>query len=148
MQEFKDIILGNASGAQFAAAMLFALLTAGAMSLFRVKKRDVASSRTPEDFSWRFFWNDNLKQIIGTLILVFLTIRVSQYWLKPEWAVYGAVVIGLISDQLALLFLKVKDRATQFLSKKIDKVGDKVDTVDVKVDAIKEEIKEIKENKD
>lgn len=146
MQEFKEILLGNASPALFAAAMLFALLTAGAMALFRVKKRDVSSERTPEKFSWTFFWSDNFKQILGTFILIFLTIRVAQYWLKAEWAVYGAVIIGLISDQLALLFLKIKDRATQFLSKKIDKVGDKVDTVEVKVDAIKEEIKEIKKD--
>ncbi len=146
MQEFKEIILGSTSGAMFAAAMLFSLLTAAAMALFRVRKRDVASERTPEHFSWSFFWSDNFKQIIGTFILIFLTIRVSQYWVKPEWTVYGAVIIGLISDQLALLFLKIKDRATQFLSKKIDKVGDKVDNVDIKVDAIKEEIKEIKKD--
>ena len=146
MKEFKEIVLGNSSTALFAAAMLFALLTSGAMALFRVKKRDVSSERTPEEFSWSFFWSDNFKQIIGTFILIFLTIRVAQYWIKPEWTVYGAVIIGLISDQLALLFLKIKDRATQFLSKKIDKVGDKVDNVDVKVEALKEDIKEIKKD--
>lgn len=146
MNEFKQILLGNANGAEFAAAFFFAILTSSALALFRVKKRNVESERSPEHFSWSFFWSDNIKQILGTIILIFLTIRISQYWIKPEWAVYGAVVIGLISDQLALLFLKVKDKATQFLSKKIDKVGDKVDSVDVKVDAIKEEIKEIKKD--
>lgn len=137
MKEFEQIILGNASSGQFAASLFFALLTASAMSLFRVKKRDVSSERTPEHFSWAFFWSDNFKQIIGTLILIFLTIRVSQYWVKPEWTVYGAVIIGLISDQLAMLALKVKDKATQFLSKKIDKVEDKVDAIKDTVDDIK-----------
>ena len=146
MKEFKEIILGNSSVAMFSAAMLFALLTAAAMALFRVKKRDISSERTPEHFSWSFFWSDNLKQIIGTFILIFLTIRISQKWVKPEWAVYCAVVIGLISDQLALLFLKVKDRATQFLSKKIDRVGDKVDTVKDDMTEMKEDIKEIKKD--
>lgn len=147
MKEFESIILGNASVAEFCAALLFALLTAGAMALFRVKKRDVSSDRTPEEFSWRFFWSDNFKQIIGTLIFIFLTIRVAQYWVKPTWMVYGAIIIGLISDQLAMLFLKVKDKATSYLSKKIDTVGDKVDSVDIKVDALKDDIKEIKDNK-
>lgn len=140
MKEFLQILLGNATGAQFAAAMFFALLTSSGMALSRVKKRDVSSDRTPEHFSWQFFWSDNFRQIIGTLILVFLTIRISQYWVKPEWAIYGSVIIGLISDQLALLALKVKDKATEFLSKKIDRV-------ETKVDAIKETVEEIKKDK-
>lgn len=148
MKEFQSILLGNASVAEFTAAMFFALLTAGALALVRVRKRDVSSPRTPEAFSWKFFWQDNLKQIIGTLILIFLTIRIAQYWVKPEWAVYGAVIIGLISDQLAMLALKLKDKATSFLSKKIDRVGEKVDGVEDKVDALKEDIKDIKENQD
>jgi cell division protein FtsW (lipid II flippase) len=148
MKEFQSIILGNASVAEFLAAMFFALLTAGGLALVRVKKRDVSSPRTPEEFSWKFFWNDNFRQIIGTFILIFLTIRIAQYWIKPEWAVYGAVIIGLISDQLAMLALKLKDKATSFLSKKIDRVGEKVDGVEDKVDALKEDIKDIKDNQD
>lgn len=148
MKEFQSILLGNANVAEFLAAMFFALLTAGGLALVRVKKRDVSSARTPEAFSWRFFWQDNFRQIIGTLILIFLTIRIAQYWVKPEWAVYGAVIIGLISDQLAMLALKLKDKATSFLSKKIDRVGEKVDGVEDKVDALKEDIKDIKDNQD
>lgn len=137
MKDFKEVILGNMNTGLFGASMFFAILTAIALILFRVKKRDVNSDRTPEHFSWNFFWSDNFKQQIGTLILIFLCIRVSQYYVKPEWLVYSAILIGLISDQLAMLALKLKDKATQFLSKKIDKVEDKVDAVKEVVDEIK-----------
>lgn len=136
MKEFQQIILGNASAAQFMASMVFALLTAFALLMFRASKRDIASERTPEHFSWRFLWSDNFKRNIGTIVLIFLSIRIAQYWIKPEWTVYGAIIIGLISDQLAMLALKLKDKATQFLSKKIDKVEDKVDALQETVDKI------------
>ena len=48
------------------------------------------------------------------------------------------IIIGLISDQLAMLFLKAKDAATQFISKKIDRVEDKVDALKETVDKIDE----------
>ena len=134
MKEFESIILGNASIAEFSAAMFFALLTAFALLMFRTTKRDVSSTRTPEHFSWSFLWSDNFRRNIGTIIFVFLTIRISQYWVKPEWAVYGAIIIGLISDQLAMLAIKLKDKATGLLSKKIDNVGDKVDALKDSID--------------
>lgn len=106
------------------------------MIFFRVKKRDPSSERTPEKFSWKFFWSDNLRQQVGTVILVFLSIRIAQYKVTSAWAVPVAIIIGLISDQLAMLALKLKDKATQFLSKKIDRVEDKVDAINDKVDEI------------
>ncbi len=138
MKEFKEIILGNANAAQFLASMFFALLTAFALLMFRASKRDISSPRTPEEFSWKFLWSDNMRRNLGTIILIFLSIRIAQYWVKPEWTVYGAIIIGLISDQLAMLALKLKDKATQFLSKKIDKVEDKVDALKETVDKIDE----------
>lgn len=120
MKEFNQLILGNATIAEFAAAMLFALFTAFGLLMFRVSKRDPSSPRTPEEFSWRFLWSDTMRRNIGTIMLIFLTIRIAQYWVKPEWTIYGAIIIGLISDQLAMLALKLKDKVTQYLSKKID----------------------------
>lgn len=148
MKEFNQILLGTANAAQFFAWMFFAVITALALILFRVRKRDPASPRTPENFSWKFYWEDNIKQNIGTIILIFLSIRMAQYKIAVQWMVPLSVVIGLISDQLAMLALKLKDKATQLLSKKIDKVGAKVDDVKTDMDNVKDDVAAIKEKTD
>jgi hypothetical protein len=148
MKEFNQILLGTANGAQFFAWMFFAVITALALILFRVRKRDPASPRTPENFSWKFYWADNIKQNIGTIILIFLSLRVAQYKIAGEWMVPTSIIIGLISDQLAMLALKLKDKSTQFFSKQIDKVGHKVDDVKSDVDDVKSDVAAIKEKTD
>lgn len=149
---FWEIIIGSMTVAEFLAALFFAVITAIAMVAIRVKKRDVHSPRTPEAFSWQFFWRDTLAHHLGTLILIFLSIRLSQKWVQNEWIVYGGFIIGLISDQLALIFTKLHDKATSIINKKIDNVADKVDKVDIKVgntedkvDEVKKAVEEVKE---
>ena len=121
MKEFNQMILGNSTPAAFAAAMFFAILTAVAMWSFRVKKRDPLSPRTPYKFSLGFFFADNIRRIVGTLIFIFLCVRVSQFWIGPEYVVYFSICIGLISDQLALFALKIKDAIMAFIDKKLNK---------------------------
>lgn len=121
MKEFNQMILGNSTPAAFAAAMFFAILTAVAMWSFRVKKRDPLSLRTPYKFSLGFFFADNIRRIVGTLIFIFLCVRVSQFWIGPEYVVYFSVGIGLVSDKLALLALKISDVIQQYIDKKLEK---------------------------
>lgn len=126
MKEFKQILLGSMNGAEFAASLFFALATAFAIVLVRVKKRDPLSERTPYQFSWSFYWRDNIKQNVGTLLLIFLTIRISQKWVKHEWLVYGAIIIGLIADKLAMLILKLQEKVNTYYSNKIDAADEEI----------------------
>ena len=121
MKEFIQILIGASTWPLFAGAMFFALLTSAGMWFFRVKKRDPLSARTPYDFSIWFFVQDNFPRLAGTLIFIFLCIRVSQVWVGPEYIIYFSIGIGLISDQLALFALKVKDVITGILDKKLNK---------------------------
>jgi len=61
--------------AGFAFALLGVLLNA----LLKASSRDPNDSRTPMQFSWRFFWSDNVKRFINsgltTLITIFLSLR-------------------------------------------------------------------------
>jgi hypothetical protein len=116
----KPYIIGNMPLAEFAAAMLFACATAAVFILFRVSTRDPLSDRSPVNFSWSYFWNDTFKRNVGTVLLIFLTIRIVQYWIAPRYAIYSAILIGLISDQLAMLMLKLKDKLVSLISGKID----------------------------
>jgi len=61
------------------AGFVFALLGVWLRSLLTVAKRDPLKKNSPTEFSWRFFWNDNVKRFIKsgvtTLIVIFLSLR-------------------------------------------------------------------------
>lgn len=61
--------------AGFAFATLGVLLNA----LLKTTSRDPLSTRTPTEFSWAFFWNDNIKRLLKsaltTIIVIFLSLR-------------------------------------------------------------------------
>lgn len=120
LKTFYDTLIGNASIGEWAAAMFFALITHGAMLLLRARKRDKLSVRTPYEWSWRFFWVDTAKQIVGTVILIFLFIRVLQFVIAPKWLVAVAVAVGLCSDLLVYFALLIKDKIKQKVEKNIE----------------------------
>jgi len=61
--------------AGFAFALLGVLLNA----LLKASSRDPNDSRTPMQFSWGFFWSDNVRRFINsgltTVIVIFLSLR-------------------------------------------------------------------------
>lgn len=61
------------------AGFAFALLGVALNALLKAAKRDPMSSNSPVEFSWKFFWNDNVKRFlrssITTIIVIFLSLR-------------------------------------------------------------------------
>lgn len=61
------------------AGFLFASLGVLLNALIKGLKRDPMSARTPYNWSWRFFFNDNTKRLLFsgmiTLIVIFLSLR-------------------------------------------------------------------------
>ena len=61
------------------AGFVFALLGIMLNALLKSNKRDPMTESTPVQFSWKFFWNDNVKRLLKsaatTIIVVFLSIR-------------------------------------------------------------------------
>jgi hypothetical protein len=75
MQEFKHLVLGNASVAYYMAAEFFAILALILSLYLHSRKRDVASSSTPVQFSLLFLVWDNTKRIVVGQIALFLIFR-------------------------------------------------------------------------
>jgi len=73
-------------------------------------KRDKNSVCTPYKFSWSFLMMDNLKQWIGSLVFVFLTIRLGAEMFNkvPTWP--SAVIMGLGFDYTLSLLGKWLER--------------------------------------
>lgn len=105
-QELLSYLIGEGSVAQLIAALLFAHFAAFVAYLYRVSKRDPQSPRTPFRFSWEFFWCDNSRRILRTILSIFLLVRFSREFLGAEQTMYGSVLIGLASDRLGKLMAR------------------------------------------
>lgn len=115
MQEFKQLILGNVSVAYYLAAEFFALLALILSLYLNSKKRDVASSSTPVEFSWLFLIWDNTKRIVVGQITLFLIFRFVTELLGRELNMWIAVGVGFfLSFGLDKAIQVIKERSSLF----------------------------------
>lgn len=127
MQEFKQLLLGNASVAYYMAAELFAVLALILSLYLNSKKRDVASSSTPMQFSWLFLIWDNTKRIVVGQITLFLIFRFVTELLGRQLNMWIAVGVGFfLSFGLDKAIQVIKERSNLFdmnRKKMIDKIS-------------------------
>lgn len=114
MKNFISVLLGNQSPAVFTAMLFYALLTAFLSLLLHSTTRSVDSSRTPIHFSWNFFFLDNVKRIVTSLVLIYLALRFTPELFGIELTPFWACVIGFSNDKLAQV---LKDK-TNILTQK------------------------------
>lgn len=140
-----DYLLGPASKTQWQAMMILACAMAAVMMFQRVKSRDKMSINTPVKFSWGWFIGDNIARILSTIISIFLFSRVSLVWVDAKYTVIFAVFVGLISDQLPVIFSWVKEQGVDRIKRQVVKIFGK----DKEGNSVSAEIKtEITEKKD
>jgi hypothetical protein len=116
MQEIASYLIGDLGVAKFVAAFIFAIVGVVLSLLWSTTVRNPASPRSPEHFSWNFFWNDNtiriLKSIISTVLTVFISIRFMNDLIGIEFSMASCVLVGLFQDQVVLLIKKKKENFT------------------------------------
>lgn len=116
MNEFISGLVGNMTPAHFGMLMFFALVGATIKLTTQVSKRDVASTATPEKFSFSFLLQDNWKRMLSSLLLIYLFVRFSSFLvpaslletLPDEAEILMCVFIGYSFD---LLSEWLKDKA-------------------------------------
>lgn len=112
MHEFKQLILGPASIAYYAAAEFFALLALIVSLWMHSKTRNPDSPDTPKNFSWSFLIMDNVKRIVVGQIALFLVFRFASEVLGHELNMYMAVGVGFgFSFGLDKFIQFLKDKA-------------------------------------
>lgn len=128
MQEFKQLILGNVSVAYYLAAEFFALLALILSLYLNSKKRDVASSSTPVQFSWLFLVWDNTKRIVVGQITLFLIFRFITELLGRQLNMWIAVGVGFtLSFGLDKAIQLIKEKSSLFDMNR-DKMIEKIST--------------------
>lgn len=95
------------------AGFVFALLGVLLNALLKTSTRDPLNTRTPVEFSWKFFWSDNVKRFINsgvtTLIVIFLSLRFFKELTGVQDSVSMIYCFGVgFSIDKAILALKKK----------------------------------------
>jgi len=127
----RDYLLGDSSVQMWWAMMILACIMAAVMMFQRVKRRDLSSERTPEKFDWKWFIGDSIGRIFSTLFSIFLITRAMLVFAEPKYIILYSIVIGLISDQLPVIFGFIKTKAIVRIKKVVTKWfgGEKVETI-------------------
>jgi|SRR5690606_34807608 len=110
---FRAEFWGTLNPGMLAAAFVMSLIGIALSMLLFTTKRDPLSERTPTHFSWKFFWNDNVKRIakaIATTVLVlFITIRFSQELMGQKLTMFYAFGVGFGLDKVIEKIKKKKE---------------------------------------
>lgn len=113
MNEIVSYLIGDLGVAKFFAAFIFALIGVSLSLLWGTTQRNPESDKSPVHFSWNFFWNDNtkriLKSIISTILTVFVSIRFMKDLFGIEFSMVGSLLIGLFLDQVVAIIKKKKE---------------------------------------
>lgn len=126
MQTLKEIIgyiTGPGTIGLFIACLIFAYAAAFVMIALDVKFRDKLSPNTPDRFSTKFFYLDNLLRIWGNAALIYFAVRLLRGRMattvydiesgdlidqNSESQLLFSAIIGIVSDQLFFWAKKFK----------------------------------------
>src|SRR5688572_3559952 len=127
MEEFKKLVLGNASVAYYMAAEFFAILALILSLYLDSRRRDINSSSTPVKFSWLFLVWDNTKRIVVGQIALFIIFRFATELIGRQLNMWVAVGAGfLLSFGLDKVIQWIKNKSSIFdmnREKMIDKIS-------------------------
>lgn len=110
---FRQEFWGALNPELLAAAFVMSLIGIALSALLFTTKRDPLSERTPTEFSWHFFWNDNVKRIIKSILtatlVLFITIRFSQELMGQKLTMFYAFGVGFGLDKIIEKLRKKKE---------------------------------------
>lgn len=113
MEEFKQLVLGPASIAYYAAAEFFAILALILSLYLHSRKRNLNSSSTPKRFSLLFLFWDNTKRIAVGQIALFIIFRFATELIGRQLNMWVAVGAGfLLSFGLDKVIQLIKDKSS------------------------------------
>lgn len=117
--DFWSVILGNGSRGFFFGYLVMGLVAASAMACILVVGRDKQSSNTPVEWSWKFFWANNIFQILATILLMYLFVRVAYEYIPPGWMLFICIGLGFGFYKLSHIAKRFGILTTNNLSERI-----------------------------
>lgn len=112
MQEFLNYLTGGNSLALIAAAIVMAIGGIALSAFINTSTRKPLADGSPVDWSWKYFWKNNLPRLLNSFftgaLVVFFSIRFSKELFGKELSMFFAFGLGLGLDQAIIFFKKRK----------------------------------------
>jgi len=130
MNEFFIIIFGGYSGVQLLAFLFFFVIGYIAYGLIETSGRDRYSPKTPEKWSWKFWFKDNWRRYLTTIICSFILFRFYSEVSGHPFGNFDAMTFGLLGDGIAVTMKKRvraisgdRDELTMKIKKELSEIG-------------------------
>jgi hypothetical protein len=130
--DFWSVVLGNGPHGFFFGFLTMGLIAAFTMFCILAVGRDKNSQTTPEQWSWKFYWMNNVLRILATFFLLFLFVRVAYEYVAVGWMLFWSIGIGFGFPKLAHIAKDWGVLTTNNLSEKIKKAIDQQKDLDIK----------------
>lgn len=100
MTEFFKIIIGGYSAAQLFGFIWFFAIGWLITTLDDVTGRDVESSRTPRRWSWHFWFLDNWRRYIVTVLSTYVMFRFYNELTGHPLTEFECLMLGMVCDNI------------------------------------------------
>lgn len=122
--DFFSVLIGSGGAGFVLGYTVIAFICAGAIILYDISTRNVASTRTPVKFSFHFWLADNLARVLANLLLIPIAIRLCYEYVNPTWMLFLSAGIGFGVDALGMLAKRFGLLTTNKLAERInDKIN-------------------------
>ncbi len=105
------MILGTTDVPTYMAGLVFALIGLAFYYKSKVSKRNEYSKNTPYHFSWRFFTQDNLVELVFSIVAILLALRFSVEYAGTQITMFYALGIGLVLPKFIAFMSKIQSKA-------------------------------------
>jgi len=123
--DFWTTLLGKGPTGFFFGFFVISLICAAALMFVELRTRNADSLRSPQRFSFRFWFADNVARFIGNPLLIFLAIRAGIEYIPPFGMLFYSMGVGFGSDGLGILAKRMGFLTTSKLAEKItEKIND------------------------
>lgn len=95
MTKFLNLILGTTDVPTYLAGLIFALIGLAFYYKAKLARRNKLSKTTPPHFSLRFFTQDNLVELVFSLLAIFLGLRFSIEYAGVEVTMIYSLLLGV-----------------------------------------------------
>lgn len=113
MNKFLNLILGTTDVPTYMAGLVFALIGLAFYYHGKVGKRDEFSKNTPYKFSLRFFTQDNLVEIVFSILAIFLALRFSVEYMGVQVTMFYSLGIGWGLPKIIAYMYTIQEKARQ-----------------------------------
>jgi hypothetical protein len=101
MGEFFTILFGDYGAAQLLAFLVFFILGYVVYGLIETSGRDKLGAKTPKKWNWKFWFQDNWRRYLTTILCSFILFRFYSEVSGHDFGNFDAVTFGLLGDGIA-----------------------------------------------